>query len=187
MRLRIHPKSRSLAPEAPQSIMCKLSVIIPIYNTSAALPRCIDSILCQSFADFELLLVDDGSTDGSGALCDQYATKDSRIRVFHKPWGGTSSARNVGLDHATGEWVTFVDSDDYIEEGSFALRHGHRAVCAQMELCQRTKCRAHCTSTRASAAILGLPEKGDALLRLPDGMLLFLSTNHDREGWDPVR
>lgn len=121
MRLRIHPKSRSLAPEAPQSIMCKLSVIIPIYNTSAALPRCIDSILCQGFSDFELLLVDDGSTDGSGALCDQYATKDSRIRVFHKPWGGTSSARNVGLDHATGEWVTFVDSDDYIEEGYFAL------------------------------------------------------------------
>lgn len=101
--------------------MCKLSVIIPVYNTCAALPRCLDSILGQGFADFELLLVDDGSTDGSGALCDRYAEKDSRVSVFHKPWGGPGSARNVGLDHATGEWITFIDSDDFVDENYFAL------------------------------------------------------------------
>ena len=101
--------------------MCELSVIIPVYNTKPVLPRCVDSILGQSFTDFELLLVDDGSTDGSGAVCDDYAANDSRVRVFHKEWGGTSSARNLGLDNATGEWVTFIDSDDFIENGYLTL------------------------------------------------------------------
>lgn len=101
--------------------MRKLSVIVPVYNTCQVLGRCIDSVLGQGFADFEMLLIDDGSTDGSGALCDAYAEKDSRIRVLHKPWGGASSARNVGLDHANGEWVTFVDSDDFVENGYFDL------------------------------------------------------------------
>ena len=76
--------------------------------------RCVDSILAQTFTDFELLLIDDGSTDGSPAICDEYAVKDSRVRVFHKPNGGVSSARNLGLDHALGEWICFVDSDDRI-------------------------------------------------------------------------
>lgn len=92
--------------------MCKISVIVPVYNTEQYLPRCLDSILSQSFTDFELLLVDDGSTDGSGAICDTYAEKDSRVRVFHKENGGVSSARNVGLTHAQGDWLYFVDSDD---------------------------------------------------------------------------
>ena len=90
----------------------QISVIVPVYNTEQYLPRCIDSILGQSFADFELLLVNDGSTDRSGAVCNAYAEKDSRIRVFHKENGGVSSARNMGLDNARGEWITFVDSDD---------------------------------------------------------------------------
>ncbi len=89
-----------------------ISVIVPVYNTEKYLQRCIDSILGQSFTDFELLLIDDGSTDGSGAICDTYAAKDSRVRVFHKENGGVSSARNIGLDNALGEWITFVDSDD---------------------------------------------------------------------------
>ena len=97
----------------------KISVIVPVYNTEQYLPRCIESILGQSFADFELLLIDDGSADGSGAICDAYAEKDSRIRVFHKENGGVSSARNMGLDNAHGEWITFVDSDDYIDEDFF--------------------------------------------------------------------
>lgn len=101
--------------------MCKLSVIIPVYNTCAALPRCIESVLGQDFSDFELLLIDDGSTDGSGDVCDAYADKDSRVRVFHKIWGGPSSARNIGLDNATGEWVTFIDSDDYVDAGYLSL------------------------------------------------------------------
>lgn len=94
--------------------MPKISVIVPVYNTEQYLPRCIDSILSQTFTDFELLLIDDGSTDSSGTICDEYAQKDSRVRVFHKENGGVSSARNHGLDNAVGEWITFVDSDDYI-------------------------------------------------------------------------
>lgn len=89
-----------------------ISVIVPVYNTEQYLHRCVDSILAQSFTDFELLLIDDGSTDGSGAICDEYADKDSRVRVFHKLNGGVSSARNLGLDNAKGVWVSFCDSDD---------------------------------------------------------------------------
>lgn len=96
--------------------MPQISVIIPVYNAEKYLNRCIDSILAQSFTDFEVLLVDDGSPDGSGEICDNYIAKDSRIRVFHKQNEGVSSARNMGLDNAIGEWVTFVDADDWIEK-----------------------------------------------------------------------
>ena len=93
----------------------QISVIIPVYNAEKCLHRCIDSILLQTYIDFELLLIDDGSTDSSGIICDGYATQDSRIRVFHKSNGGVSSARNLGLDNALGEWVCFIDSDDEIQ------------------------------------------------------------------------
>lgn len=95
----------------------KISVIVPVYNVEKYLPRCIDSILSQTFTDFELLLIDDGSPDNCGKICDEYAAKDSRVKVFHKSNGGVSSARNLGLDNAQGEWITFIDSDDYIEQG----------------------------------------------------------------------
>ncbi len=91
-----------------------ISVIVPIYNAEKTLHRCVDSILAQTHTDFELLLVNDGSKDNSGVICDEYARKDSRVRVFHRENGGVSSARNLGLDNMRGEWVTFVDSDDYI-------------------------------------------------------------------------
>lgn len=91
-----------------------LTIIVPVYNTKGFLPQCVESILTQSFVDFELFLIDDGSTDGSGAICDEYAKKESRIHVFHKVNGGVSSARNLGLDNASGEWVYFVDSDDQV-------------------------------------------------------------------------
>ena len=91
-----------------------ISVIVPVYNTEKYLDRCIQSILSQTYTDFELLLIDDGSTDSSGAICDKYAEQDSRVRVFHKENGGVSSARNMGLDNAKGEWITFVDSDDLV-------------------------------------------------------------------------
>ncbi len=94
----------------------KISVIVPVYNAEPCLVRCIDSILTQTFRDFELLLIDDGSKDRSGAICDRYAARDSRVKVFHKVNGGVSSARNVGLDHAGGEWITFCDSDDYVRD-----------------------------------------------------------------------
>ena len=93
-----------------------ISVIVPVYNCENVLHYCIDSILNQTYKDFELILVDDGSTDKSGKICDEYADKDSRIRVFHKKNGGVSSARNVGIDNANGEYICFIDSDDYVNE-----------------------------------------------------------------------
>ena len=93
--------------------MPKVSIIVPVYKVEKFLRRCIDSILAQTFTDFELLLVDDGSPDNSGKICDEYARNDSRIRVFHKENGGVSSARNFGIDNAKGLWTCFVDSDDY--------------------------------------------------------------------------
>ena len=99
--------------------MCKISIVVPVYNTEQYLPRCLDSIVNQSFSDFEVLLIDDGSTDGSGAICDAYAEKDGRVRVSHQENGGVSSARNTGLDNAKGEWICFVDSDDFLNGGFF--------------------------------------------------------------------
>lgn len=91
-----------------------VSVIIPVYNAEKYLSQCIESVLDQTVSDFELLLVDDGSTDSSGALCDRYALSDARIRVFHRPNGGVSTARNLGLDEARGDYVVFVDADDWL-------------------------------------------------------------------------
>ena len=92
-----------------------ISIIVPVYNVEKYLQRCIDSILAQSFKDFELILIDDGSKDKSGEICDAYAKRDARIRVFHKENGGVSTARNVGLDTVRGKWTCFVDSDDYVK------------------------------------------------------------------------
>lgn len=92
-----------------------ISVIVPVYNIITLLPRCVESICAQTYRKLEILLVDDGSTDGTGALCDSLASQDERIRVFHKENGGSSSARNLGIANAKGEYLGFVDSDDYIE------------------------------------------------------------------------
>ncbi len=98
--------------------MAKISVIVPAYKVEKYLARCIDSILDQTFTDFELILVDDGSPDNCGKICDEYAEKDSRIHVIHKENGGLSDARNAGIDwafkHSNSEWITFIDSDDWI-------------------------------------------------------------------------
>ena len=91
-----------------------ISIIIPIYKAEDYLSRCIDSVISQTYTDWECILVDDGSPDKSGEICDDYSRKDERIRVLHKANGGVSSARNLGIDIAKGEWVTFVDADDYI-------------------------------------------------------------------------
>ena len=91
-----------------------ISVIVPVYNVERYLHRCINSILAQSFSCFELLLINDGSNDNSDIICEEYANRDLRVRVFHKENGGVSSARNVGLDHAKGDYIMFVDSDDYM-------------------------------------------------------------------------
>lgn len=92
-----------------------VSIIVPVYNVEEYLPKCLDSILNQTYKNLEIILVDDGSTDGSGVICDDYATKDKRIKVIHKQNGGLSDARNVGIDICTGDYIGFVDSDDYIE------------------------------------------------------------------------
>ena len=92
-----------------------ISIIIPVYNVEKFLPQCIDSILAQTYKDFELILVDDGSPDGSPAICDSYAQRDERVRVIHQKNAGVSAARNNGIEHAKGEWISFVDSDDWVE------------------------------------------------------------------------
>ncbi len=99
--------------------MPKLSVIVPVYRVEKSLRACLESILSQDYTDIEVLLVDDGSDDNCGAICDDIAAEDTRVRVFHQPNQGLSGARNTGLDHVQGAYVTFVDSDDVIDSGIF--------------------------------------------------------------------
>lgn len=120
----------------------KISIIIPVYNAERFIRRCLDSVQNQSYRDWECIIVDDGSKDSSPAICDEYAKTDSRFKVIHKENGGVSKARNTGLEQASGDWVTFVDSDDelildalkYFAEGMerypkvSVLRGGHRTV-----------------------------------------------------------
>lgn len=100
--------------------MPKLSIIVPVYRVENSLRDCLNSILSQDYTDIEVLLVDDGSDDHSGEICDNIAANDQRVRVFHQANQGLSGARNTGLDHALGEYITFVDSDDVIDAGIFA-------------------------------------------------------------------
>ena len=92
-----------------------ISIIVPVYNTKEYLPKCVQSLVEQTYRNLEILLVDDGSTDETGALCDKLALTDDRIRVIHKENGGSSSARNVGISQAAGSFLGFVDSDDYVD------------------------------------------------------------------------
>ena len=103
-----------------------ISIIIPVYNAENYLRRCIDSVLSQSFTDFELILVDDGSNDKSPQICDEYASQDTRVRVIHKANGGVSAARNDGLDIAKGEYITFIDSDDWVERDYLSTLSNYR-------------------------------------------------------------
>ena len=95
--------------------MAKVSVIVAVYNAERTLQRCIDSLVHQSLQDIEIILVDDGSSDGSGSICDRYAQADSRIKVFHKRNEGVSKTKQLGLNHSTGEYIIFLDSDDYVD------------------------------------------------------------------------
>lgn len=99
--------------------MPKISIIVPVYKVEKYLRRCLDSIANQSFTDWECILVDDGSPDNSGKICDEYAENDKRFRVFHQENAGVSAARNKGLDEAKGEWIGFVDSDDWVEPNMY--------------------------------------------------------------------
>lgn len=112
-----------------------ISIIVPVYNMEDCLSRCIDSIICQTHENLEIILINDGSADKSGEICDNYAKHDRRIRVIHQQNAGVSSARNAGLDIAQGEWVGFVDSDDWIDPNMYekllitAVEHGKLLAC----------------------------------------------------------
>lgn len=97
-----------------------VSVVVPVYNVAAYLPECLQSILAQDHEKLEVILIDDGSTDGSGALCDEFAARDNRVRVIHQKNGGAAAAKNAGLRAATGEYLSFVDSDDVLEPGAYS-------------------------------------------------------------------
>ena len=119
----------------------QVSVIVPVYNVEAYLPTCLDSLVNQTLADIEILVVNDGSTDGSAAIAKEYAARDARIRVFDKENGGLSDARNFALPHARGEYIAFVDSDDYVDTATYAtmVDKAHEAdadvvVCAYTEI-----------------------------------------------------
>lgn len=127
-----------------------ITVIVPVYNIMEYLPRCVESICGQTYRKLEILLVDDGSTDGTGTLCDELAEKDARIRVFHQQNGGSSSARNLGLEHASGEYIGFVDSDDYIDPGMYG--NLYRAI----------------TTYKVRVAQTGRDERDEQGGRLPD-------------------
>lgn len=96
-----------------------ITIVVPVYNVERYLDKCVESIVSQTYKNLEIILVDDGSTDGSGKKCDEWAEKDSRIKVIHKENGGLSDARNKGIDIATGKWIGFIDSDDYIDVTMF--------------------------------------------------------------------
>lgn len=114
----------------------KCSVIVPVYKAESLIRRCVDSLLSQTFKDFEVLLVDDGSPDKSGIICDEYAQKDPRVRVFHKKNGGVSSARQYGLDHALGEYVIHADPDDWVDAEMLAELYAKaKAEDADMVMC----------------------------------------------------
>ena len=98
-----------------------VTIIIPVYNVEKFLPQCLDSILSQTFTDWECILIDDGSPDSSGKICDEYATGDSRFKVVHQENSGASTARNIGLLKATGKWINFIDSDDWIDSDTFEV------------------------------------------------------------------
>ena len=116
--------------------MVSISLIVPIYNMEKLMRKCLDSILAQTFTDYECLLIDDGSKDGSPAICDEYAAKDSRIKAFHKPNGGLSDARNYGLARAQGEYTTFFDPDDWADEDCLKDLHSKaQETDADMVIC----------------------------------------------------
>lgn len=117
-----------------------ITIIVPVYKVEEYLVRCVDSILAQTYANLEIILVDDGSPDNSGKICDAYAEKDDRIKVIHKENGGLSDARNAGIAQASGSYLTFLDSDDWIHESYIAYLYGLlRDNAAEISLCKFLK------------------------------------------------
>lgn len=133
------------------SYMRRISVIVPVYNVSKYLKKCLDSIIKQSYNNLEIILVDDGSTDDSGKICDEYSTIDNRILVIHKNNGGLSSARNAALDISTGAYVGFVDSDDWIE----STMYEEMCNLLEREQCDYVECAVNLYSNSEAKIIKG--------------------------------
>ena len=147
----------------------KFSIIIPVYNVASYLRECLDSVLAQAFTDWEAICIDDGSTDGSGAILDEYAVRDARFRVIHQKNAGVSAARNAALDVAKGEWIGFVDADDWISEtwySHFAELINLRPT-ADVIMCNSTKVDSRGERTRHHSELSGiLTYTGDVLTRV---------------------
>lgn len=160
-----------------------ISVVVPIYKVEKYLPQCVDSILNQTYLNLEVILVDDGSPDNCGKICDEYAAKDSRVRVIHKKNGGLSDARNAGIDVAQGDYLAFVDSDDWLEPDTYEAmlaameRHNAKLVCAgRFDNEEKTgECR------------VGLcPEREEFLEAVPLVRKIFHWDNMDSASWDKL-
>lgn len=145
-----------------------ISVIVPVYNVARYLPQCLDSILGQDHRALEVIVIDDGSTDGSGAICDEYARRDSRVRVIHQKNGGAAAAKNAGLRVAAGEYVSFVDSDDFLEPDVYGHMLGvlksHNADAAQFNF--RDVYKSH-TEDQVLWQGQGVMDSKEYLLRFP--------------------
>lgn len=160
-----------------------ISVIVPVYRVEEYLHKCVDSLLTQTYENLEIILVDDGSPDGSGAICDDYAARESRIRVIHKENGGLSSARNAGLDVARGEYIGFVDSDDWLEPETYAWllsmaqKEDVKLVCAG---------RFNCNSWDGSRTVGLCPLKEEVLTGQELARRIFLWDNVDSAAVDKL-
>lgn len=165
------------APEGEKAPL--LSIIVPVYKVENYLPKCIDSILAQTFTDFELILVDDGSPDDCPALCDAAAEKDARVRVIHQKNGGLSAARNAGLDAARGAWIGFVDSDDYIAPEMYeVLYQAVQSTGADLALCDYAEVDEAGTSCPPMHVSLSEGElTGQELLKRASGLMVQLAWN----------
>ncbi len=144
-----------------------ISVIVPIYNVEKYLCECLDSIVNQTYKNLEILLVDDGSTDNSGLICDEYKNKDGRIRVFHTENGGLSAARNYGIDNAIGDYIGFVDSDDWIEADMYeCLLNAINESNSDISCCGITsEYKDYSFQERSESAVLNSTEAIQAMLR----------------------
>ena len=160
-----------------------ISVIVPVYNVEEFLPKCVDSLLSQTYENLEIILVDDGTKDNSDKLCDAYADLDPRVRVIHKENGGLSSARNAGIDVAKGEYLAFVDSDDWIEPNTYewmlelVRKYGVKLVCAgryDVEYATGEKTKGLCPPREEVIT-------GEELVRR-----IFLWDNIDSAAWDKL-
>ena len=165
------------APEGEKAPL--LSIIVPVYKVENYLPKCIDSILAQTFTDFELILVEDGSPDDCPALCDATAEKDARVRVIHQKNGGLSAARNAGLDAARGAWIGFVDSDDYIAPEMYeVLYQAVQSTGADLALCDYAEVDEAGTPCPQMHVSLSEGElTGQELLKRASGLMVQLAWN----------